>query len=128
VDEWEPISRGEIKVLDTSPTPGLIAVETKLSTTPDVSWREAFGRPADVTIPVNMRPPRIMGDTVTMEIVRADELKTMVDYVDGAIGWANQSYENGVLPRLRRQAEEKARARDTQKAEIDKARDIAKEL
>ena len=128
MSDWEPITRGEVSVPDSQPTPGLITAETNLSTSPDADWANAFRQPSGVSFTLSMRPPRLLGSKVTIEVFKAEELPAMVAYVDGAIGWANQWYETQVLPRLRAEAARRDEARQARDAETQKARDIAKGL
>jgi hypothetical protein len=75
-----------------------------------------------------MRQPRLLRDRLTLEVLKADDLADLVSHVDGAISWANQSYETHVLPRERREAEGRTNDARGRQDDLDKARDIAKEL
>ena len=126
--EWEPITRGKIKVLDRQSNPVVILAEAPLSASPDSEWQQAFSNPAGVEAPSTMRQPKLNGNAVAIEVSRADELPRVVAYVDGAIRWANQYYESTVVPRLRREAGDRGREGQVRQAEIEKAREIAEDL
>jgi hypothetical protein len=68
------------------------------------------------------------GGTVTIEIPRAADLRKIVDYLDGAVAWANQWYGDNVLPRIHAAAARTANADTAWQAEIERARQIAEGL
>jgi hypothetical protein len=130
VDDWEPITRGNIVVPENQPVSGTITAETTLSRTPDDHWRRAFQKPSGVSesVLLSWQHPRLTGDKVTIEVSKSEDLQGMVNYVDGAIEWANQWYAGNVLPYLRRETLRRAEKATKRQADLAKARQIAENL
>jgi hypothetical protein len=130
VDDWEPITRGNIVVPENQPVAGTITAETTLSRTPDDHWRRAFQKPSGVSesVLLSWQHPRLTGDKVVIEVSKSEDLQGMVNYVDGAIEWANQWYAGNVLPHLRAETLRRAEKATKRQADLAKARQIAEGL
>ncbi len=130
MDDWEPITRGAIEVPDNQPATGTITAETTLSREPDDHWRRAFQKPSGVSeaVLLSWQHPRLTGDKVMIEVNKSEDLQGMVNYVDGAIEWANQWYVGNVLPHLRAERTRRAEKETKREADLAKARQIAEGL
>jgi len=124
-ETWEPIRRiGQPDVQVTSA--GRRTVTVRLNRTPPEYWLEGFMNPSMVTATSRMdAQPRLTADVVTFEGVD-EAFAAYMKNVEERIAGGNQHYEQQVLPRLQRAAQERKSAEDARDAAQAKADEDAK--
>jgi hypothetical protein len=104
---------GDIAV---EPVPGGFSVSMRLtSASPDPEWLRLFDHPRGLALRVAVRRATILDASIEIMVQNEEQMSASVRYAEDALAFANQTYNDEVLPlrarhrRMREQANARAR-------------------
>ena len=123
--DWTRVTRGEVKPV--SVVRGYVNIEIELNPTPPPGWAQTFANPMGVEMSSGRNQPTIVGSTIHLALPPT-EMEARVKEIDSRIQYANNIYEQRILPERQAAEVQKERDRLANQALLNEAKALAKNL